>query len=309
MLCLAHDMLGDALISSAVLELNASDDRGIDIIRNKIKSFAQTKVTLPIGKQKLIILDEADSITPAAQQALRRTMEIYANTTRFALACNLPSKIIEPIQSRCATLKYAKPSDQDILKRILFIAREEHVQYDEQGLEALLFTAQGDLRQAINNLQATHYGFGMVSAVNVYRVCDTPHPRIIQTMLHACSNQHIDKACEQVKQLWDLGYSAVDIITTIFRIAKNLDQDVQDIPWSQELQLEFIKVRLYLFFLVSLECFFGFFVGDCVYSYARVGRGWKLDAVVWIDGKVMSCCRGGESKPWKISLMGVFFFA
>ena len=92
-------MLGDSY-KNAVLELNASDARGIDIVRNKIKMFAQKKVTLPPGKHKIIILDEADSMTGAAQQALRRTMEIYSATTRFALACNNSTKIIEPIQSR-----------------------------------------------------------------------------------------------------------------------------------------------------------------------------------------------------------------
>lgn len=100
---------------------------GIDVVRSKIKTFAQKKVTLPLGRHKLVILDEADSMTTGAQQALRRTMELYANTTRFALACNQSNKIIEPIQSRCAILRYARLSDKELLKRLMEICDIEKV--------------------------------------------------------------------------------------------------------------------------------------------------------------------------------------
>jgi replication factor C subunit 2/4 len=111
--CLARAMLG-AAYKEALLELNASDDRGIDVVRNKIKMFAQKKVTLPPGRHKIIILDEADAMTKGAQQALRRTMEVYSATTRFALACNNSTKIIEPIQSRAAILRYTKLSNEEV---------------------------------------------------------------------------------------------------------------------------------------------------------------------------------------------------
>ena len=102
------------LYQAAVLELNASDSRGIDVVRNKIKMFAQKHVTLPPGRHKIIILDEADSMTTAAQQALRRTMDIHSSTTRLALACNISTKIIEPIQSRCAIFRYSRLSDEEV---------------------------------------------------------------------------------------------------------------------------------------------------------------------------------------------------
>ena len=114
---------------SAVLELNASNDRGIDVVRNRIKMFAQQKCTLPQGKHKIIILDEADSMTEGAQQALRRTMEIYSKTTRFALACNNSEKIIEPIQSRCAVLRYSRLTDAQVLSRVLEVCTSEKVHF------------------------------------------------------------------------------------------------------------------------------------------------------------------------------------
>jgi len=232
--CLAHQLLGEAY-REAVLELNASDERGIDVVRNKIKTFAQKKVTLPPGRHKIIILDEADSMTSGAQQALRRTMEIFSNTTRFALACNMSNKIIEPIQSRCAILRYSKLRDAEILKRLLEICELEEVKYNDEGLTALIFTSEGDMRQAINNLQSTFSGFGFVSAENVFKVCDQPHPILVQDLIRACSHGEIDESLSKLYGLWDQGYSAVDIVTTIFRVVKTFDE----LP--EYSKLEFIK--------------------------------------------------------------------
>lgn len=184
--CLAYELLGEEYYHQATMELNASDDRGIDVVRNKIKQFAQTKILLPPGRQKIIILDEADSMTPGAQQALRRTMEIYSNTTRFAFACNQSLKIIEPLQSRCAILRYNRLSDEEVLARLLEIIKMEDVQYNTEGLQALVFTAEGDMRQAINNLQSTVAGFEFVNDVNVFKIVDQPHPLVIQLILLSC---------------------------------------------------------------------------------------------------------------------------
>ena len=213
------------MYQQATLELNASDDRGIDVVRNKIKQFAQTKILLPAGRHKIIILDEADSMTPGAQQALRRTMEIYSNTTRFAFACNQSLKIIEPLQSRCAILRYTKLSDEQVLERLLEVTKLEDVKYNSEGLQALIFTAEGDMRQAINNLQSTVAGFGFVNDVNVFKIVDQPHPLVIKKILASCcSNKggNIDEALELLDNLWEKGYSAIDIVTLSFRVAKTL---------------------------------------------------------------------------------------
>ncbi|GKZ27948.1 replication factor C subunit 4 [Aspergillus brasiliensis] len=225
-LCLARQLLGDAY-KEAVLELNASDERGIDVVRNRIKGFAQKKVTLPPGRHKLVILDEADSMTSGAQQALRRTMEIYSSTTRFAFACNQSNKIIEPLQSRCAILRYARLTDAQIVKRLKQVCDAEKVEHNEEGIAALVFSAEGDMRQAINNLQSTWSGFGFVSGDNVFRVVDSPHPIKVQAMIKACWEGKIDAA--------DLGYSSHDIISTMFRVTKTIP------TLSEHSKLEFIR--------------------------------------------------------------------
>jgi len=233
-LCLAHELLGDSA-KDAVLELNASDDRGIDVVRNRIKMFAQTKITLPPGRHKIIILDEADSMTAGAQQALRRTMELYSNTTRFALACNISNKIIEPIQSRCAILRYNKLDDKQILKRLLEICELENVKYNVEGLEAIIFTSEGDMRQAINNLQSTWSGFQFVNSENVFKICDQPNPVAIQKIIEYILKSEVDKALDGITILYDQGYSPMDIIGTLFKVIKYSN----GIP--EYLRLEFIK--------------------------------------------------------------------
>lgn len=236
-LCLARALLGPSY-KEAVLELNASDERGIDVVRSRIKTFAQKKVTLPAGHQKIVILDEADSMTAGAQQALRRTMEIYSSTTRFAFACNQSNKIIEPLQSRCAILRYARLTDAQVVKRLMEIITAEKVDYSEEGVAALVFSAEGDMRQAINNLQSTVAGFGFVSGDNVFKVVDSPHPIAVQAMVKACHQGKIDDALEKLEELWDKGYSAVDIISTMFRVTKTID------TFSEQSKLEFIKVDI-----------------------------------------------------------------
>ncbi|KAH7980772.1 hypothetical protein HPB49_019096 [Dermacentor silvarum] len=173
-------------------------------------------------------------MTEGAQQALRRTMEIYSKTTRFALACNTSDKIIEPIQSRCAVVRFSRLTDAQVLAKLLDICQRENASYSEDGLEALVFTAQGDMRQAINNLQSTVVGFGHVNSQNVFKVCDEPHPEQIKDMLQYCVDGQLDNAYKIMLHMWKLGYAAEDIIVNIFRVCKSHDI-------REDIKLEFIK--------------------------------------------------------------------
>ena len=198
-------------------------------------------------------------MTPGARQALRRTMEIYANTTRFCFACNQSNKIIEPIQSRCAILRFGRVSDEELLRRLVEICKAEHVEYADEGLAAIVFTAEGDMRQAINNLQSTWTGQGFVSADNVFKVCDQPHPMLLHELLTACHRGEIDAALDKLDEVWTLGYSALDIVTTLFRVVKTMDElpepvkleYIREIGWTHMRVLEGVGTLLQLSGLVA----------------------------------------------------------
>lgn len=155
-LCIVRELLGDK-VKEAVLELNASDERGIDVVREQIKSFAQKKANLPAGRTKVIILDEADSLTEGAQHSLRMIISNFSETTRFVLSCNNSQKIIEPIQSRCIILRFNRLKDDEVEMNLKRVIDRENVKITKAAFKTLLFVADGDMRQAINNIQACHF--------------------------------------------------------------------------------------------------------------------------------------------------------
>ncbi|KAL0230070.1 hypothetical protein PCE1_003634 [Barthelona sp. PCE] len=235
-MCLSRQLCGDRY-KDAVLELNASDDRGIEVVRNRIKNHAQKKVTLPSHVHKLIILDEADSMTAAAQQALRRTMELYADTTRFALACNTSSKIIEAIQSRCAILRFTRLENAEVLKRLEEVLTRENAVYDDSGLETLLFIGEGDMRTVLNAAEACHVGFGVINSENVLKVSDTPQPMIIKNAISAIMSDNLPDALAFMHTLIDKGFSTHDMLKTTFKVLNYMTEE----ECPEVLRLKFMR--------------------------------------------------------------------
>jgi replication factor C small subunit len=178
---LAREFFGEAWHLN-FRELNASDERGIDVVRNQIKQFARTS---PLGGAsfKILFLDEADALTPDAQAALRRTMESYAQTCRFILSCNYSSKIIDPIQSRCAIYR-VRPLDQEAIAREIHrIATSEKLTVTDEAVAAITYIAQGDMRKAINALQGAAILSDTITGQMVYATTSTARPGEIEELL------------------------------------------------------------------------------------------------------------------------------
>mmetsp|Transcript_24598 Transcript_24598/g.30686 ORF Transcript_24598/g.30686 Transcript_24598/m.30686 type:complete len:373 (+) Transcript_24598:45-1163(+) len=172
-LAVAKTLFGPSMYRSRVLELNASDERGIKVIREKVKGFAQHSVGASRGESgypcppfKIIILDEADTMTPDAQAALRRTMEVYSKVTRFCLVCNYVSRIIEPLASRCAKFRFQSLSNHAMSSRLAEIATQEQVAFSEDTLQGIVEVAGGDMRKAVTTLQTAHQLFGAESSIS-----------------------------------------------------------------------------------------------------------------------------------------------
>ena len=222
-LALAHELLGENF-KKAVIELNASDERGINVVRDKIKRFAQQKIPLPEGRHKIIILDEADSMTPSAQASMRVTISDYSNTTRFVLACNDSSKIIEAIQSRCTVLRFGKLSAENIKKRVKDVLENENAKCDAKGLQAIIDTCNGDMRYALNNIQSCIVGFGEVNEENVYKIVELPRPKEIEEIYNFCLNSKFRDAIKKFRELFDEGYSCLEIVSVFNRLIQDSDK-------------------------------------------------------------------------------------
>jgi replication factor C small subunit len=203
-------------------ETNASDERGINVVREKIKDFARTK---PIGGDfKIIFLDESDALTSDAQNALRRTMEVYTSTCRFILSCNYSSRIIDPIQSRCAVFRFGPLSTDAVKTMVRKIAKEEKIDLKEDGLDAIAYVSEGDMRKAINALQSSSGIGDSITESLVYQVSSRAKPEEIKNMMKvALSGDFISSRKILQELLLGQGLSGEDIIMQMHRETFNLE--------------------------------------------------------------------------------------
>jgi replication factor C small subunit len=198
-------------------ELNASDERGIDVVRNQIKQFARTT---PLGEAsfKILFLDEADALTTDAQAALRRTMESYAQTCRFILSCNYSSKIIDPIQSRCAIYRFKPLSPVAIKEEIRRISQREELSVSPDAMDAMVYIAQGDMRKAINALQGAAIISHTIDATMVYAITSTARPEEIDELLNLALTGDFDGAETHLNHLMhERGIAPNELINQCYR--------------------------------------------------------------------------------------------
>ena len=243
-IALAKELYGEAWKQNFI-ELNASDERGIGIIRGKIKDFARTA---PIGKAKfkIIFLDEADSLTSDAQSALRRTIEKHTRICRFILSANYSSRIIEPIQSRCTVFRFSPIKEDDIKKHMNLIASKEKIELTSDGLETLIFISRGDLRKAINILQVGASTNKKITAELLYQTSATAKPEDVKNLITTALSGNFMAARNQ---LYDLlikyGLSGEDIIKqihqTIFDLALPDETKVKLIEKAGEIEFRLIE--------------------------------------------------------------------
>lgn len=226
-LCIARILQGE-LWRDFTLELNASDERGINTIRERVKSFSRHAVGLlgniPFG---LIILDESDQMTAEAQTALRRIMETSFRTSRFILICNYSSRIIEPIQSRCALFRFSSLKSEDIARYLRFIAKNEGVGVEEEALQSIVDFSEGDLRRAINMLQAAAaYARGQpVDERVVTKVVGQASPKEVRNMIQKAMSGQFEKSRELLYELMTKhGLAGSDIIRQIHREITRMEE-------------------------------------------------------------------------------------
>ena len=242
--CITKQIYNKKQIDNVVLELNASDDRGLSIINNTIIPFCRKKV---IGvKHKLVILDEADSITNKAQNLLNTVIAEYIENTRFVFICNDCNKITEPIQSRCNIIRFPRLDKENLNNKIIEICEKEVIEYNKEGIESLLFVSDHDIRQVINNLECIYYLDKKLVNDNIYKITDQPKPYYIGEIFNKCLKGELKYALEKTKELEIKGYSPNDIILNMMKCLIENKLDIEEeikLKIFEILSLTYMKVN------------------------------------------------------------------
>ena len=235
-LAMVRELYGRKMaVNTTFLELNASDARGIDVVRTYIKDFAKAKPPSYISF-KILILDEADNMTAAAQQALRRTMEKYTRNCRMILICNYSNKIIPPIQSRCVVFRFSSLNNDDIKERVKYIANQEKITISPDGLNALVEVSKGDCRRAINYLQSCGTISKKIDQDIVFRVAGEVPPEKIREILQTALEGQLQFSLKLLNDITrEYGLSGINIIKNIYR-------EIYDLRISEELKIELSKL-------------------------------------------------------------------
>ncbi|KAJ3823391.1 P-loop containing nucleoside triphosphate hydrolase protein [Lentinula raphanica] len=206
-----------------ILELNASDDRGIDVVREQIKQFAETRTLFSKGF-KLIILDEADMMTQAAQAALRRVIEQYTKNVRFCIICNYVNKIAPAIQSRCTRFRFSPLPIAEVEKRINVVVETENVKLAEDGKKALLKLSKGDMRRALNVLQACHAAYNIITETEIYNCTGNPHPSDIETIVRSMLSDEFTTAHQLMSTMkTERGLALQDLLSGVYEYIETIE--------------------------------------------------------------------------------------
>ncbi|KAF8555967.1 DNA replication factor [Imleria badia] len=205
-----------------ILELNASDDRGIDVVREQIKQFAETRTLFSKG-YKLIILDEADMMTQAAQAALRRVIEQYTKNVRFCIICNYVNKIAPAIQSRCTRFRFSPLPIVEVEKRVDTVVEAERVKLTPDGKQALLKLSKGDMRRALNVLQACHAAYDSVGESEVYNCTGSPHPSDIEKIVHSMLSDEFTTSIQMITAMkTERGLALQDLLSGAYEYVETI---------------------------------------------------------------------------------------
>ncbi len=229
-LALAQELFGNQWKEN-FQETNASDERGIDVVRGKVKDFARI---MPLGSEfKIVFLDEADALTQEAQQALRRTIEKHSNVCRFILSCNYSSRIIEPIQSRCVVFRFKALTKPDIEIYINRIAKAEGFEVEKEAVDAIMDLSEGDLRKVANILQACSHD--KITKELVYEISAQVKPDDIRQMLKTVLSGNFEEARKQLFNLTaNQGLSGEDII-------KNIHKELFNLPLEEKAKIDLLE--------------------------------------------------------------------